>query len=69
MGADKQQLRKMTVRFFDEDLHYLRDAYPTTGYNTVVRALVARHVRKLRHVTMEKLEDTETLSAAELETV
>lgn len=45
--------KKMTLRLFEEDLEYLRLAYPTGGYNRIVRALVARHVRALRNRTIE----------------
>jgi hypothetical protein len=57
-------LRKMTLRLFDDDLSLLRVAYPHSGYNEVVRALVSKHCRMLRTVTVEKLE--ERLTAEEL---
>lgn len=65
-GEDKE-LKKMTVRFYEEDLDYLRLAYPHSGYNQVVRALVARHVRKLRNATAERL--SEKLTMEELQSV
>lgn len=55
-SSETRPKKKMTVRFFEDDLAYLKAAYPGTGYNEIVRALVARHVRKLRDVTVEKLE-------------
>lgn len=70
MATEDRELVKMTVRYFSEDLEYLRLAYPHTGYNTVLRALAARHVRKLKHHTVEHLGDkTELLTREELEQV
>jgi hypothetical protein len=64
---DERSKRKITIRLFEDDLDMLKQAYPHTGYNQVVRALVTRHVRRLRNVTAEKLEDT--LSLDELKVV
>ncbi len=58
----------VTLRLFDDDMEYLRLCYAGTGYNSIVRALVARHVRKLRNKTAENLSD-EQLSQEELESV
>ena len=59
--------RLVTLRLFNADIEYLKLAYPS-GYNIVVRALVARHVRKLKTKTVENL-DEEKLSKEELESV
>jgi hypothetical protein len=57
----------MTIRLFVDDLEYLQQAYPTSGYNVILRALAARHVRKLRTKTVEALEGQ--LTAEELKAV
>jgi len=48
-------------------MEYLKLTY-SRGYNQIVRALVARHVRKLKVKTVENLEK-EALSEEELESV
>ncbi len=55
----------VSVRIFTDDMEFLRLCYGSAGYNVVIRALVARHVRKLREKTKENL-DTETLTSEEL---
>jgi hypothetical protein len=57
----------VSVRIFSDDMEYLKLTY-TAGYNVVFRALVSRHVRKLRERTKENL-DTETLTKEELASV
>lgn len=49
-------MRIVTIRLFADDLDYLKLAYPAGGYNRVIRALVARHVRALRNRTVELVE-------------
>jgi len=66
-SAETKPMKKMTVRFYEDDLEYLRDAYPGTGYNSVVRALASRHVRRLRAATQEAMADK--LSPEELRLV
>jgi len=66
--ALERATRLITIRIFDEDADYLKLAYAGVGYNSVLRALAARHVRKLRNRTAENLE-TEALSKEELENV
>ncbi len=58
----------VTIRLFDDDMDYLKLTYSGVGYNSVVRALVARHVRKLRQMTVVNLAQ-ETLSKEELQSV
>jgi hypothetical protein len=50
-------LKKMTLRLFEDDLEVLRAAYPASGYNEVVRALVSKHVRRLKNIAGAALED------------
>jgi hypothetical protein len=59
--------RVVTIRLFDDDIEYLKLTY-SRGYNQIIRALVARHVRKLRVKTAENLQGEE-LSQEELESV
>ncbi len=66
--ALEREPRLVTIRLFDEDIEYLKLTYSGTGYNSVIRALVARHVRKLKTRTVENL-DPEALSKEELENV
>lgn len=68
MSKSDRPLRKMTVRFFDDNLTLLREAYPGTGYNEIIRALVDKHCRKLRSATAELLKE-EKLSTEELATL
>lgn len=63
----EKRLKTIPIRLFLDDLEYLRLAYPTGGYNRVVRALVARHVRSLRNRTVELIDNK--LSEDELEAV
>lgn len=58
----------VTIRIFEDDFEYLKLAYSTAGYNKVLRALAARHVRRLKTKTVENLE-TEELTSEELENV
>ncbi|KKN65203.1 hypothetical protein LCGC14_0483790 [marine sediment metagenome] len=58
----------VTARIYADDMEHLRICYQGTGYNAVIRALVARHVRKLRARTAENLEG-EALTKEELESV
>ncbi len=53
--SEPRPMKKMTIRLFEDDLAYLRSAYQGTGYNTILRSLASRHVRKLRHATQDKL--------------
>ena len=53
----ERPLKKMTVRFYEDDLSLLREAYPGTGYNEIVRALISKHCRKIRSATAEYLQD------------
>ncbi len=66
--ALERKPKLVTIRIFEEDLDYMKLAYSGTGYNQVVRALVARHVRKLSAKTVENLED-EKLTSEELSSV
>ena len=52
-------LKLVTVRIFQDDHEYLKLAYAAAGYNKVLRALTARHVRRLRTKTVENLEPEE----------
>ncbi len=65
--SDPRPMRKMTIRLYEDDLAYLKAAYQGTGYNKILRALAARHVRKLRAATVERLEGR--LSPEELKAV
>lgn len=65
---EDREMIKCTVRMFLEDLEYLRKAYPHSGYNGILRALGARHVRQLRVRTQEHLQDIR-LSEEELRSV
>lgn len=51
----ERPLKKVTVRLFTDDLELLRIAYPHCGYNEILRALTAKHCKRLREVTAEKL--------------
>ena len=62
--ALEKEATLVTIRLFEDDLKYLRLSY-TQNYNSVVRALVARHVRKLRAKTVENLAE-EQLTIEEL---
>lgn len=66
--ALERDARMVTIRLFEDDLDYLKLAYSGVGYNSVVRALVARHIRKLKTKTVEHLE-REELTREELESV
>ena len=59
----------VTTRIFSDDMEYLKLCYTGVGYNSVIRGLVARHVRKLRSKTVENLDDSEKLTREELENV
>ena len=61
-------LQVVTIRLFRDDLRYLRLAYPVGGYNSIVRAIVARHVRALRNKTAENLSEIK-LSDEELNVI
>ncbi len=50
-----REFRKVTARFFATDIEFLKAAYPTRGYNEILRALTSRHVRALREATVERL--------------
>lgn len=56
MSSPDRQMHVVTIRLFAEDLDYLKLAYPQGGYNRVIRALVARHIRSLRNRTAELVE-------------
>ena len=56
---------KTSLRLFSSDLAELREAYQAVGYNEIVRALVARHVRRLRAKTAEHLADSPELLTKE----
>ena len=62
--ALEREATLVTIRLFEEDLKYLKLSY-TQNYNSVVRSLVARHVRRLRAKTVENLSE-EQLTAEEL---
>jgi hypothetical protein len=64
---DPRQMKKMTVRFFSDDLEFLRMAYPGTGYNEILRALAARHVKKLKTAAAASLSDK--LTTEELKSI
>jgi hypothetical protein len=64
----EREAKPVTIRLFVDDLDQLIQTYTGTGYNAVIRALVARHVRKLRTRTVEILADEE-LTKEELESV
>ena len=55
--AEKRELKKMTTRFFADDLVTLKTAYPHSGYNTIVRALVSKHCRRLEAIAADKLDE------------
>jgi hypothetical protein len=65
---EDREMVKATVRVFQDDLVYLRKAYPHSGYNGILRALAARHVRQLRIKTAEHLQDVR-LTDEELQSV
>ena len=67
--ALERPAKLVTIRLFDDDIDYLKLCYAGAGYNVIVRALVARHVRKLRVKTVENLESPEALTKEELESV
>ncbi len=64
----EREAKLVTIRLFEGDVDYLKLAYSAAGYNKVVRALVARHVRRLKTKTVENLEPEE-LSSEELSNV
>ena len=39
-------LRKITIRLTNQQLHQLRTLYPNVGYNAILRKLVDAHLRK-----------------------
>jgi hypothetical protein len=55
-----REMKKVTVRIYLDDFNTLKTAYPGGGYNQIVRGLVARHVRRLRSITADKLSDSAT---------
>ena len=61
----ERALKKMTIRFYEDDLTLLREVYPGTGYNQIVRALISKHCKKIHNATAEYLQDK--LTSAELE--
>jgi len=65
--ALEREAKLVTIRIFDEDLTALKQFY-SRGYNQVIRALVSRHIRKLKTKTVENLEPEE-LTVEELERV
>jgi len=65
--ALERKPRLVTLRLFDDDMEYMKLTY-SRGYNQIVRALVSRHVRKLKTKTVENLE-SEKLTQEELESV
>ena len=52
---EKTKLKLVQIRLHDEDLETLKLAYPSAGYNAIVRALVARHAKQIRVKVQEKL--------------
>lgn len=62
---EKRQLQQMTIRLFADDLEFLRVAYQSAGYNRIIRGLVSQHVKRLKNLTLEKLEGAK-LTAEEL---
>ena len=65
--ANPRQMKKMTVRFYIDDLEYLKMAYPGTGYNEILRALASRHVKRLKEAAAASLSDQ--LSTEELKAI
>ena len=53
--SELRPMKKATIRLFEDDLEYLQHAYANCGYNKIIRALVARHIRQLRAATAERL--------------
>ena len=66
--SSDRPLKLVTVRIFEDDHEYLKLAYAAAGYNKVLRALAARHVRRLKTKTVENLE-TDELTPEELANV
>ena len=64
----ERPLKKMTVRFFADNLALLRQVYPGRGYNEIVRALTDKHCRKIRSATADYLK-SEKLTPEELESL
>ena len=60
-----RELKKTTIRLFEDDLEILQQVYPATGYNKVIRALVAKHVRKIRNIAGQGAVEDGTLLTAE----
>ena len=60
---------KITIRIFEDDFRYLKVAYPSAGYNRIIRSLVQKHVRSLRSLTLENLSPEIKLTDEELQNV
>jgi hypothetical protein len=52
-------MRKVTLRLYSLDVETLKQFYPETGYNHVVRALVHRHARQLEANAKQRLSQAE----------
>jgi hypothetical protein len=61
----KPRLKLVQIRLNEEDLKTLKLTYPTSGYNAIVRALVARHARELRNRVQELMTQDELIEAQE----
>lgn len=46
--ASLPETKKMTVRFFVDDLDFLRTHFPGVGYNRVIRSIIHREVLRMR---------------------
>lgn len=66
--TDRKPLVKITVRVYEDDMDLIRMAYARRGYNNIIRALVARHARKLRNAANAgaTAPDSEKLTLEEL---
>lgn len=49
------QFEKVVIRLYRGDKDRLAAAYPTVGYNVVIRTLVSKHLRKLDERTFRNL--------------
>jgi hypothetical protein len=62
---DDRPTVKISCRVYDTDLERLRVYYPNTGYNLVIRRLIARHVRRLEEkYEREKVEEGSTTNGS-----
>lgn len=47
-AKSEEDLEKVTVRLFKEDIATLKDFYKNAGYTKAIRTLVRKHVKALR---------------------